>query len=82
MGAVSKKKVEAFMVIEGWADQEIFAAFLGKLAQALEKEGRLANSLLVFDNARIHKTELVYSKILKFISYAFLPPYSPQLSPI
>lgn len=41
------------------------------------------NSILILDNARVHKTDNVNEILTELnINYMFLPPYSPDLNPI
>lgn len=66
------------LIYEGTATSELINAYFRNALKGLEK-----GSIVVMDNASIHKSEGLkkifddYGIVLKF-----LPPYSPQLNPI
>ena len=79
IGAISLEKIEAMMYVEGPVNAEIFEGFLTEILIPQVKHGQY----LVLDNVRFHKTETIIA-LLKAagVSVVFLPPYSPDLSPI
>ncbi len=79
ISAISKEKVIASTNIYGTVDGVTFEAFLvKKLIPNLWK-----NACVVIDNARFHKGEEVRKLIEKTgAKLVYLPPYSPEFSPI
>ena len=79
IGAISTKKVEAALYGEWATNGEIFLTFIEKeLAPHLKKK-----HIVIMDNVKFHLQaavrEVIESKGAKVI---FLPPYSPDFSPI
>ena len=79
LGALSWQGVQAAMLLEGAADGLAFEAFLEHcLVPTL-----VAGQIVVLDNLSIHKSVRVQAMIEKCgCQLLFLPPYSPDFSPI
>jgi len=79
IGAISTRKVEAALYGEWATDGEIFLSFIeAELAPQLK-----AGHIVVMDNIKFHLQASVAKAIeLKGAKAIFLPPYSPDLSPI
>lgn len=79
IGAISIKKIEAGMYCEGSVDSEVFTNFVEKsLVPVLNK-----NKVLIMDNVAFHKVKHIEKLILDTgAKILYLPPYSPDLSPI
>lgn len=79
IGALSPNGLEDCMTFEGTLNGEIFLYYLNNFLCPALKEGQV----VITDNAKAHKVggvkELIESKGAKLI---YLPPYSPELSPI
>lgn len=79
IGAISSKSLGACMTFGGTLNGELFLYYLSNfLCPELKKE-----QIVITDNARVHKVkgvkELIESKGAELL---YLPPYSPELSPI
>ena len=79
IGAISASSVEAVMYGEWNTDGEIFTAFIEKFLVPQLSSGKI----LIMDNIKFHST----AKAVKAIeatgaTILFLPPYSPEFSPI
>ena len=72
-------RIDAPFLIEGSANMEVFAAYVGKVLCPELRQG----DQVILDNLCIHKTPAV-AKLIKArgASVRFLPPYSPDLNPI
>jgi transposase len=79
IGAISTKKVEAALYGEWSTNGEIFLSFIeNQLIPKLKP-----NHIVVMDNIKFHMQEAVAKAIQsKGAKVIFLPPYSPDLSPI
>lgn len=79
IGAISTRKVEAALYGEWATNGEIFLSFIEKcLAPKLKK-----NQIVIMDNVKFHLQESITNKIEeKGAKVVFLPPYSPDFSPI
>jgi transposase len=79
IGGISTKKIEAALYGEWSTDGEIFFTFIEKqLVPQLEAE-----NIVVMDNVKFHLQERVRKAIESEGAKAiFLPPYSPDFSPI
>lgn len=79
MGAISTKKVEAALYGEWATDGEIFLTFIEKeLSPQLKKR-----HIVIMDNIKFHLQAAVAAAIeSKGAKVIFLPPYSPDFSPI
>lgn len=79
IGAIGLMSVVATMYVNAAVDTEIFMAFIEQLLLPKLKSG----NYVVMDNVSFHKNkaviELIESTGAKVV---FLPPYSPDLSPI
>jgi transposase len=79
IGAISLLGILAMMYIETAVDTNIFSVFIKKLLLSKLKPGQF----VIFDNVKFHKAkeikDLIESRGAKVV---FLPPYSPDLSPI
>lgn len=72
-------RIDAPFLIEGSANMEVFAAYVGKVLCPELREG----DEVILDNLCIHKTPAVIQLIkARGASVRFLPPYSPDLNPI
>lgn len=79
LGAVTLEGPLALMMTEQTVNGETFAGFLEKEVCPVAEPG----SILVMDRASIHCVEEVQEVVRKFgMSVLFLPPYSPELSPM
>ena len=79
VGALTPKGFIAPLVLDGPMNSLIFASYITNI---LAKEIRTGD-LLVMDNLSAHKTKAVQSSMERLgINYAYLPPYSPDFSPI
>ena len=79
IAALRRDRIDAPFLIEGSANMEVFAAYVGKVLCPELNEG----DVVILDNLRIHKTATVTRLIEArgaFIRY--LPAYSPDLNPI
>lgn len=79
IGAVSTKKVEAALYGEWATNGEIFLTFIEKeLSPKLKKK-----HIVIMDNVKFHLQAAVAAAIeAKGAKVIFLPPYSPDFSPI
>ena len=79
ISAISRVGIVAMMYIELAVNKDVFSSFIKKLLLKHLKPGYY----LILDNVRFHKSkeivDLIESKGAKAV---FLPPYSPDLSPI
>lgn len=67
------------MVHEGRVDATVFAQFLERLVEGMERK-----IILVVDGHGIHRAKLVQHKLIELegqVELVFMPPYSPQLNP-
>lgn len=79
IGAISSDSVEAAIYGKWNTDGEIFTAFVKQcLAPKLS-----AGKIVIMDNVKFHSTKKAVEAINKTgATILFLPPYSPELSPI
>ena len=79
IGAISTKKVEAALYGEWATNGEIFLSFIEDcLVPRLKK-----NQIVIMDNVKFHLQASIANKIeAKGAKVVFLPPYSPDFSPI
>ena len=82
IAAISAEKVWTFHLENGPVNQDIFYNYISKLFNDLTNDG-VQRALLVMDNVRFHKTNLI-AQLIESSSHKllFLPPYSPFLNPI
>jgi transposase len=79
IGAISAKKVEAALYGEWATNGEIFLTFIEKLLLPQLKR----KHIVIMDNVKFHLQTAVAAAIeSKGAKVIFLPPYSPDLSPI
>ena len=79
ISAISRVGIVAMMYIELAVNQDVFASFIEELLLKHLKRGYY----LILDNVRFHKSKEIVSLIeSKGAKAVFLPPYSPDLSPI
>lgn len=79
VGAISTSGIEAMTYIEGAVNGDIFLNFIEKILVPKLKFGQY----VVLDNVSFHKQPEIAVLIKKAgASIVFLPPYSPDLSPI
>ena len=79
ISAITNKKVIASVYCEGSVNGNIFSDFI---EQCLVPELK-PNHRLIMDNVAFHKIKQVEELVSKTVaSILFLPPYSPDLSPI
>ena len=72
-------RIDAPFLIEGSANMEVFAAYVGQVLCPDLQEG----DEVIMDNLCIHKTPVVTRLITACgATVRFLPPYSPDLNPI
>lgn len=79
IGAISTKKVEAALYGEWATNGEIFLTFIEKELSPILKKGHI----VIMDNVKFHLQTSV-AKVIesKGAKVVFLPPYSPDFSPI
>jgi transposase len=79
IAALRHDRVDAPFLIEGSANMEVFAAYVGQVLGPELKEG----DQVIMDNLCIHKTPLITRLIeARGAKLRYLPPYSPDLNPI
>ena len=85
IGAICTDGLVAYKFVKGTVNGEKFCEFLqGTLIpEMLPFDGENPRSVLILDNASIHKVEPVKGTLQRAkILTLFLPPYSPDLNPI
>jgi transposase len=79
IGAIGVMSIIASMYVEASVNTEIFLAFVAQLLLPKLKRG----NYVVMDNVSFHKNHAIISLIESTgAKVVFLPPYSPDLSPI
>jgi transposase len=79
LGALSLQGVVAVMTVAGFTDGEVFLAFLREVLLPQLRPGQL----LMMDNLRAHKvTGVTAACAAAGVRLLYLPPYSPDFSPI
>lgn len=79
IAALRRDRIDAPFLIEGSANLEVFAAYVGKILCPELSEG----DVVILDNLCIHKTTTVAQLIeARGASVRYLPAYSPDLNPI
>ena len=82
IASISCNKVWTFKVHEGSVNRDVFNQCLDQLFADFDLHG-VPNSLIIMDNVKFHKTEVVTDKINNSRhKLLFLPPYSPFLNTI
>ena len=78
-GSLSCQGLEAVMTIEGATDAAVFRAYVGEVLAPTLKPG----DVVVMDNLGTHKVDGIRSAIkARGATLMYLPPYSPDYSPI
>ena len=78
IAAISISAILAMRYITGAVDGNVFVAFIKELTAKLK-----IGQYVVMDNVSFHKQEIIKSLIESVgAKVVFLPPYSPELSPI
>lgn len=79
LGALSCYGLDAVMTVEGAADAAVFRAYVQQVLVPTLKPG----DIVVMDNLSVHKVAGIKQAIQAAgASLIYLPPYSPDLSPI
>lgn len=79
IGALSPRGLEAPMTVEGATDGEVFSAYVQHVLAPTLKKG----DIVIMDNLRAHKVSGIKEAIEECgAQLRYLPPYSPDLSPI
>jgi transposase len=79
LGALSCYGLDAVMTVEGAADAAVFHAYVEQVLVPTLKPG----DIVVMDNLSVHKVAGIEQAITAAAaSVVYLPPYSPDLSPI
>lgn len=79
LGALSCYGLDAVMTVEGAADAAVFRAYVRQVLVPTLKPG----DIVVMDNLSVHKVAGIKQAIQAAgASLIYLPPYSPDLSPI
>jgi transposase len=79
LGALSCQGLEAVMTVEGATDTQVFRVFVTQVLLPTLQPG----DIVVMDNLSVHKVAGIQSVIeASGASLLFLPPYSPDWSPI
>jgi transposase len=79
LGALSLQGLVAAMTVEGFTDGEAFLAFLREVLVPQLRPGQI----LILDNLKAHKVAGVAEACATAgVQLLYLPPYSPDLSPI
>ena len=79
VGALSVNGLEAVMTLDGALNQDSFAAYLDQVLGPTLRPG----DVVVLDNLRVHKVAGMRERIEACgARVLFLPPYSPDFSPI
>jgi transposase len=79
LGALSLAGIVAAMTVEGFTDGAVFLAFLQEVLMPQLRPGQL----LLMDNLRAHKVPGVAAACAAAgVRLLYLPPYSPDFSPI
>jgi len=79
IGALSSRGLEAPMTVAGATDGEVFLAYVQHVLAPTLKTG----DIVVMDNLRAHKVSGIKEAIEECgAQWRYLPPYSPDLSPI
>jgi transposase len=79
LGALSLQGLVAAMTVEGFTDGEVFLAFLQEVLVPQLHPGQI----LILDNLKAHKVAGVAAACAAAgVRLLYLPPYSPDFSPI
>lgn len=79
LGALGLDGLVAAMTVDGFTDGDVFVAFLQDVLLPQLRPGHI----LIMDNLKAHKVAGVTAACAAAeVSLLYLPPYSPELSPI
>ena len=79
LGAVGVQGVQAVMTVEGATDAEVFRTYVKRVLGPTLAPG----DIIVLDNLSAHKASGVQQALARRgVRLLFLPPYSPDLSPM
>jgi transposase len=79
LAALNSHGVEAVMTIDGATDAEVFRVYVEQVLRPTLRPG----DMVIMDNLRAHKTAGIREAIEPVGAHiCYLPPYSPDLSPI
>jgi transposase len=79
LAALGRRGVEAVMTIEGATDAEVFRVYVQQVLRPTRRPG----DIVIMDNLRAHKAAGIRQAIEQTgARRQYLPPYSPDLSPI
>jgi transposase len=79
LAALGRHGVEAVMTIDGATDAEVFRAYVAQVLGPTLRPG----DIVILDNLRAHKAAGIGEAIEQVgAQVVYLPPYSPDLSPI
>ena len=79
LGAVGVQGVQAVMTVEGATDAEVFRTYVKRVLGPTRAPG----DIIVLDNLSAHKASGVQQALARRrMRLLFLPPYSPDLSPM
>lgn len=79
IGALSLQGLDAVMTVEGATDGEVFRAYVEQVLGPILRPG----DVVIMDNLRAHKVAGIREAVEgRGAQVQYLPPYSPDLSPI
>jgi len=79
LGAIGLQGVQAVMTVNGATDAEVFRAYVKQVLGPMLAPG----DIVVLDNLSAHKAAGVQQALARRrMRWRFLPPYSPDLSPM
>lgn len=78
LGALSWYGLEAVMTVEGATDAEVFRVYVSQVLVPTLRRG----DVVVRDNLSAHKVSGIETAIAAGATLIYLPPYSPDWSPI
>lgn len=79
LASLGSQGIEAMMTIEGATDTEVFRAYVEQVLRPTLRPG----DIVIMDNLRAHKAAGIREAIEQTgAQLLYLPPYSPDLSPI
>jgi transposase len=79
LGSLTWYGMEAVMTIEGAVDADVFCAYVSQVLVPTLRAG----DVVVMDNLSVHKVQDIAAMIAEAgAQLMYLPPYSPDLSPI
>lgn len=82
LGCFSLEGMYAFIILKGGFTADCFLATVVNILKQYKKENPFSKTLLIMDNATVHKAKLLKNLLWPFQEVLFLPPYTPQLNPI